>query len=66
MSVFYCREHRRAEDSDYVGCVEREDGSLVCSEAATEDEERASFARMTPSAKRAAMGGEFGGDRADD
>lgn len=38
MSVFYCEAHQREEDSDAVGCVEVDDGKMVCDEAQGEAE----------------------------
>lgn len=44
MSIFYCASHGHQEDSDYVGCVDLGDGRAVCTERATERQDRAETA----------------------
>ena len=66
MSMFYCDEHRKMEDSDHVGFHEAPDGRTLCTDAEELRVELEDFAQLTLSAQREATGGENGGDGRDD
>ena len=65
--MFWCAKHDRWEDADNVGYVESHAGEGICQAAQDEaDEEAYEWSHMTLRQKREAMGGEFGGDGAED
>lgn len=72
MSIFYCDACHRNEDGDEVGYVVLPDGREVCVAAADAiydddlNDERDDEPPMTLAQRRQEMGGEYGGDGADD